>query len=85
VEYLVQILWTSQSITKVSKGYRESKQVAVEQFLGIVSESSTHDNDKRRNFVVVVEDKLMVKVYHIDIHDTKDTILVRAFILLLQL
>lgn len=46
--------------------------------LGITGESTTRDVKKRRNFLGLVEDKFMVKVYRIDRQDDKDTIFGKA-------
>lgn len=46
--------------------------------LEITGESTTRDVKKRRNFLGLVEDKFMVKVYRIDREDDKDTIFGKA-------
>ncbi len=46
--------------------------------MGITGESTTRDVTKRRNFLGLVEDKFMVKVYRIDRQDDKDTMYGKA-------
>jgi NTE family protein len=50
----------------------------LKEVLGITGESTTRDVKKRRNFLGLVEDKFMVKVYRIDRQDDKDTIFGKA-------
>ena len=42
--------------------------------LGVTGESTPRDVKKRRNFLSLIEDKFLVKVYRIDRQDDKDTI-----------
>ncbi|HYO06699.1 MAG TPA: patatin-like phospholipase family protein [Phototrophicaceae bacterium] len=60
---------------------KETGKVSDEQLkdvLGITGESTTRDVKRRRNFLSLVEDKFMVRVYRIDRQDDKDTIYGKA-------
>jgi predicted acylesterase/phospholipase RssA len=46
----------------------------LEEVLGVTGESTKRDVKKRRNFLSLIEDKFLVKVYRIDRQDDKDTI-----------
>ncbi len=50
----------------------------LKEVLEITGESTTRNVKKRRNFLGLVEDKFMVKVYRIDRQDDKDTIFGKA-------
>ena len=46
----------------------------LEEVLGVTGESTTRDVKKKRNFLSLIEDKFLVKVYRIDRQDDKDAI-----------
>lgn len=56
---------------------RETGKITTQQLnevLGVTGESTTRDVKKRRNFLSLVEDKFLVKVYRIDRQDDSNTI-----------
>ena len=62
---------------RLIKLVRETGKVSEKQLnevLGVTGESTTRDVKKRRNFLSLIEDKFLVKVYRIDRQDDKDTI-----------
>ncbi len=65
-------------LIKLAKETGKVSDKQLEEILEITGESTTRDVKKRRNFLGLVEDKFMVKVYRIDRRDDKDTIFGKA-------
>ncbi len=65
-------------LIKLAKDTGKVSDEQLNEVLEITGESTTRDVKKRRNFLGLVEDKFMVKVYRIDRQDDKDTIFGKA-------
>ena len=65
-------------LIKLAKETGKVSDKQLKDVLEITGESTTRDVKKRRNFLGLVEDKFMVKVYRIDRQDDKDTIFGKA-------
>jgi predicted acylesterase/phospholipase RssA len=64
----------SRRLIKLAKETGGVSKEQLEEVLGITGESTARDAKKRRNFLSLIEDKFLVKVYRIDRQDDKDTI-----------
>ena len=64
----------SRRLIKLASETGKVSKKQLEEVLGVTGESTTRDVKKRRNFLSLIEDKFLVKVYRIDRQDDKDTI-----------